>query len=96
MSNEGASVYILLCADGSYYTGLTRKDVETRLSEHNAGINADYTSRRRPVKLLWSQHFEQLTDAIASERRIKGWTRAKKEAFMRGDYNALSELARRR
>ncbi len=96
MSNEGASVYILLCADGSYYTGLTRKDVETRLSEHNAGINADYTSRRRPVKLLWSQHFEQLTDAIASERRIKGWTRAKKEAFIRGDYNALSELARRR
>lgn len=96
MSNEGASVYILLCADGSYYTGLTRKDVETRLSEHDAGINADYTSRRRPVKLLWSQHFEQLTDAIASERRIKGWTRAKKEAFMRSDYDALSELAARR
>jgi putative endonuclease len=72
MSDGGASVYILLCADGSYYTGLTRKDVETRVSEHNLGINADYTSRRRPVKLLWSANFEQLTDAIACERRIKG------------------------
>ncbi|WP_330084237.1 GIY-YIG nuclease family protein [Methylocystis iwaonis] len=96
MGGEGASVYILFCADGSYYTGITRKDVETRVSEHNAGINADYTSRRRPVKLLWSAHFEQLTDAIATERRIKGWSRAKKEALMRGDFEALPLLAARR
>ncbi|CAJ0860918.1 hypothetical protein AMST5_01347 [freshwater sediment metagenome] len=96
MSNEGASVYILLCADGAYYTGLTRKEVETRVSEHNAGINADYTSSRRPVTLLWSAHFERLTDAIATERRIKGWSRAKKEAFMRGDFEALSLLASRK
>ncbi len=95
MLDQGASVYILLCADGSYYTGLTRKDVETRVSEHNAGINADYTARRRPVTLLWSAHFELLTDAIATERRIKGWSRTKKEAFMRGDYEALSQLASR-
>ena len=54
MHGEGASVYILLCADGSYYTGVTRKEVETRVGEHNAGINADYTARRRPVKLVWS------------------------------------------
>ena len=96
MRIEGASVYILLCADGSYYTGLTRNEVETRISEHNAGINADYTSRRRPVKLVWSDHFELLTDAIATERRIKGWSRAKKEAFIRGDYDALQVLAARR
>lgn len=96
MPNEGASVYILLCADGSYYTGLTRRNVETRVSEHNAGINADYTSQRRPVTLLWSQHFERLTDAIALERRLKGWSRAKKEAFMRVDFDALSKLASRR
>jgi putative endonuclease len=62
MPNGGASVYILRCADGSYYMGLTRKEVETRVGEHNAGIDADYTSRRRPVKLLWSAHFEQLTE----------------------------------
>ena len=50
MSNEGASVYILLCADGAYYTGLTRKEVETRVSEHNAGINADFRNGPLGVK----------------------------------------------
>jgi putative endonuclease len=96
MQVEGASVYILLCADGSYYVGLTRKEVETRVSEHNLGINADYTARRRPVKLVWSEHFELLTDAIATERRVKGWRRAKKEALIRGDSDALPALAARR
>ncbi len=96
MRTEVASVYIVLCADGSYYTGLTRKEVETRVSEHNLGINADYTTRRRPVKLVWSERFDLLTDAIATERRIKGWSRAKKEALIRGDYDALPALAARR
>lgn len=96
MCEGGASVYILRCADGSYYTGITRQAVETRVSEHNRGINAEYTSRRLPVELLWSDCFERLTDAIATERRIKGWSRAKKEAFMRGDYEALSRLAARK
>jgi len=96
MQVEGASVYILLCADRSYYTGLTRKEVETRVSEHNLGVNADYTARRRPVKLVWSEHFERLTDAIATERRIKGWSRAKKEALISGEYDALPALAARR
>ncbi|MGD9542068.1 GIY-YIG nuclease family protein [Methylocystis sp.] len=96
MPVEGASVYILLCADGSYYAGLTRKEIETRVSEHNLGINADYTTRRRPVKLVWSEHFELLIDAITTERRIKGWSRAKKEALIRGDYDALPALAARR
>jgi putative endonuclease len=96
MPVEGASVYILLCADGSYYAGLTRKEVETRVSEHNLGINADYTTRRRPVKLVWSEHFELLIDAITTERRIKDWSRAKKEALIRGDYAALPALAARK
>ncbi len=96
MPIEGASVYILLCVDGSYYTGLTRKEVETRVSEHNAAINAEYTSRRRPVTLVWSAHFDRLDEAIATERRIKGWSRAKKEALIRGDYGALPGLAARR
>jgi putative endonuclease len=91
MQAEGGSVYIVLCADGSYYAGLTRKEVETRVSEHNLGINADYTTRRLPVKLVWSEHF-QVTDAIATERRIKGWGRAKKEALIGGDYDALPTL----
>ncbi len=96
MQVEGASVYILLCADGSYYTGLTRKEVETRVSEHDLGINADYTSRRRPVTLVWSERFGRLTEAIAMERQIKGWSRAKKEALIRGDHDALPALAARR
>jgi putative endonuclease len=96
MPGEGASVYILRCADGSYYIGLTRNEVETRVSEHNLGINAEYTSTRRPVTLVWSEHFERLTDAIAMERQLKGWSRAKKEALIRGDYASLPALAARR
>ncbi|WP_363349111.1 GIY-YIG nuclease family protein [Methylocystis echinoides] len=96
MQIDGASVYIVLCADNAYYTGLTRKAVETRVSEHNLGINADYTTRRRPVRLVWSAHFERLTDAIAMERQIKGWSRAKKGALIKGDYDALPVLAARR
>ena len=61
-----------------------------------SGINADYTTRRRPVKLLWSAHFDRITDAIAMERQIKGWSRAKKEALIRGNYDALPALAARR
>jgi putative endonuclease len=92
---EGASIYILECADGSYYTGITRRSVEERLSEHVQGVFTDcYTYRRRPVNLIFSEHYERITDAIAAERRIKGWSRAKKEAYMRGDFPTLVALAR--
>ncbi|PWB82209.1 MAG: hypothetical protein C3F11_12945, partial [Methylocystaceae bacterium] len=63
MPIEGATIYILLCADGSYYTGLTRKDVDERVSEHNNGTYDGYTATRRPVRLIWSAHFERLTEA---------------------------------
>jgi putative endonuclease len=93
---NGASIYILQCADGSYYTGITRRSVEERLSEHAQGFIADgYTFRRRPVKLVFAEHYERITDAIAAERRIKGWSRAKKEAYMRGDFPALVALSKR-
>lgn len=96
MPIEGASVYILLCADGSYYAGLTRKEVDERVSEHNNATYGGYTSLRWPVRLVYSAHFALLTKAIATERRIKGWSRAKKEALIRGDYDALPGLAARR
>jgi putative endonuclease len=93
---EGASIYILRCADGSYYTGLTRRSVETRLSEHVQRLDPEcYTATRLPVTLVFSEHYARLDEAIAAERRIKGWSRAKKEAYMRGDFNGLSRLARR-
>lgn len=92
----GAFLYILLCADGSYYVGTTRKDLELRLAEHNSGSLGGYTLVRRPVVLVYAEHFETITDAIAAERQIKGWSRAKKEALIKGDWNSIRGLAVRR
>ncbi|HXP30054.1 MAG TPA: GIY-YIG nuclease family protein [Stellaceae bacterium] len=92
----GAYVYILRCADGSYYVGSTRASLEARMAQHNSGKPGGYTARRRPVELVFHQEFERIGDAIASERQLKGWTRAKKEALIRGDYVALNALARGR
>ncbi len=93
---DGASIYILECADGSYYTGITRRSVEERVSEHAQGLIPEcYTFMRRPVKLMFSEHYERIDHAVTAERRIKGWSRAKKEAYMRGDFATLSALAKR-
>lgn len=93
---SGAYMYILLCSDGSYYTGTARFGLEQRVAEHNAGTYDGYTAKRRPVTLAFSQWFEQVTDAIAAERPVKGWSRAKKEALIRGDFDWLRELSKRR
>lgn len=86
-------VYILHCADGSYYTGHT-DDLTKRLAEHQAGQGAGYTTIRRSVRLLFSEEFPTREEALASERRIKGWSRKKKEAMMRGDWMEVSRLAK--
>lgn len=92
-----ATIYILQCADGSYYTGLTRRSVEERISEHMQGLDREaYTFKRRPLKLVYSEPHGRYDEAVATERRIKGWSRAKKEAYMRGEFDALVRLARRR
>jgi putative endonuclease len=93
---NGAYLYILDCADGSYYVGTTRKELETRLAEHNAGQFDNYTAKRRPVTLVFAQHFESITDAIAAERQVKGWSRAKKRALIESDWSSLQSLAQRR
>jgi putative endonuclease len=93
----GASIYILRCADGSYYTGNTRRSVEERVIEHSQGlIKGCYTENRLPVELIFSEYYERVDEAAAAERRIKGWSRAKKEAYMRGDFASLSDLAKRK
>ena len=92
----GAFVYILRCSDDSYYVGTTRDGLEKRVAEHNAGTFGGYTARRRPVTLVFQQAFADIVDAIAMERRLKGWSRAKKEALMQGDFEMLKRLARRR
>ena len=89
----GAFVYILLCTDGSYYVGSTRTTLEERVAQHQTGAFGGYTARRRPVTLVFHQEFDRITDAIAAERQLKGWSRAKKEAVIRGDYAALHALA---
>ena len=91
----GAWLYILRCADGSYYTGTTRTSLEVRLAEHNSGHFGGYTATRRPVILTHSEYFEQITDAIAAERQVKGWSRAKKEALSAGRFDRLCALSRR-
>jgi putative endonuclease len=96
MNNDGAFLYILRCVDGSYYIGTTRTALEIRVSQHNAGAFGGYTAARRPVTLVFSQWFERVTDAIENERKLKKWSRAKKEAFIRGDFVALRALAARR
>ena len=87
-------VYILRCSDGSYYTGQT-DNLEKRFAEHTSGcIPTCYTYQRRPVELVFSQEFATREEALVSERQIKGWSRKKKEAMMRGDWSEVSRLAR--
>ena len=78
-------VYILRCADRSYYTGHT-DDLEKRFAQHRDGaITSCYTYKRRPVQLVFSQSFGSREEALAAEQQIKGWSRAKKEAMIKGD-----------
>ena len=94
-NDDDTHVYILRCADGSYYTGSTRSSLEQRLDEHNKARFDGYTAARRPVTLVWSQTFQKATDAIAAERQIKGWSRRKKEALISGNLELLPGLARK-
>ena len=88
-------VYILRCADGSYYTGLT-EDLEIQLAQHQMGELPGYTQNRRPIELVFSDQFTSMDDAINRERQIKGWSRSKKEALIAGDWARLLELSRSR
>lgn len=85
--------YLLRCSDDSYYAGHT-DDLERRLGQHHAGEYASYTASRRPVQLVWSQTFASREEALTAERKIKGWSRAKKEAMVRGDWDAVKTMAR--
>ena len=93
-----AWVYILRCADGSYYTGMSRSpDLDKRVSEHNMRLSPEsYTASRLPVSLIYSENFELIVDAVAAERKIKGWSRAKKEALIKGDWEEVQRMAKRK
>ncbi len=85
-------MYILECADGSYYTGST-KDLERRLWEHQNGLGAKHTAKRLPVKLVYCEECDRIDDAFYREKQVQGWSRKKKEALMVSDTNQLHLLA---
>lgn len=86
-------VYILKCSDNSYYTGVTN-NLERRLVEHNSGLNKEcYTFKRRPVELVYHEIFQTAEAAINFEKKIKRWTRKKKEALISENWNELKKLS---
>ncbi|MBA4353986.1 MAG: GIY-YIG nuclease family protein [Novosphingobium sp.] len=87
--------YLLRCNDGSYYAGHT-DDLDLRFAQHQAGALGGYTAARRPVVLVWTEMFSTRDEAFAAERKVKGWSRAKKEALVAGDWSRVSVLARNR
>ena len=88
-------VYILRCVTGDLYVGIT-EDLDTRLARHNDGTACRFTATRRPVNLAYFETSDSIRSAMARERQIKGWTRAKKEALIRSDPEVLHSLSRRR
>ncbi|MBA8889845.1 putative GIY-YIG superfamily endonuclease [Dokdonella fugitiva] len=87
------TVYILECADHSLYVGHT-DNFDLRMQQHDAGTDGSYTATRRPLNILHAEPFETRYEAIAAERKLKGWSRAKKLAYVRGDWDALRHLAK--
>ncbi len=87
--------YMLLCADDTFYVGHT-DDLERRVAEHQSGAIDGYTHKRRPVQLVWSEYFQTRYEALEIERKLKGWSKAKKQALIAGDWDSVSALAARR
>ena len=76
-------IYILLCADGTYYTGSTN-NLELRLEQHQSGEGANYTRKRLPVELVYYEEYDSVADAFYREKQVQGWSRKKKEALIEG------------
>ncbi|MCU1410337.1 MAG: nuclease family protein [Rhodoglobus sp.] len=87
-------VYMLRCADGSYYVGSAR-NLDNRMAQHLSGNGGDYTSKRMPVVLVFAQEFDRIDEAYFMEKRIQGWSRAKREALIEGRYNDLPRLSKK-
>jgi tRNA/rRNA methyltransferase len=86
-------IYIVKCSDGSYYTGHT-DDLERRLAAHQSGGFKGYTSSKRPVQLMYTQEFPTRLEALEHERQVKRWSRVKKRALTRRDWEEISRLAK--
>jgi predicted GIY-YIG superfamily endonuclease len=90
-----AWMYILKCVDGSYYVGST-KNLERRLSQHQEGVGAKYTSRRLPVELVYSEEYDRVVDAFNREKQVQNWSRAKREALIEAKTELLPALAKKK
>ena len=88
-------MYILQCADGSFYTGSTN-NLQLRLDQHQAGEGANYTRKRLPVELVYYEEFSSVADAFYREKQIQGWNRKKKLALVEGKNEDLIELAKKK
>ena len=88
-------MYMLKCSDGSYYVGSAR-DLDSRMAQHLSGQGGAYTSKRMPVMLVFAQEFERIDEAYFMEKRVQGWSRAKREALIDGRFNDLPRLSRKR
>ncbi|MFA7688337.1 MAG: GIY-YIG nuclease family protein [Moheibacter sp.] len=85
-------MYILICNDGSYYTGSTN-NLEFRLQQHQNGEGANHTKKRLPVKLIYYEEYPRIDLAFYREKQVQGWSRKKKEALINGTPELLPELA---
>ena len=88
-----AYTYILQCANGEYYVGSTT-DINRRLMEHQAGLGGKFTRTHLPVKLVYIEEYMSISQAFGRERQLHGWSRAKKEALINGDYEMLKQLSK--
>lgn len=86
-------MYILECADGSYYTGSTI-DLELRLEQHDSGEGSNHTKKHLPVKLVYFEEYERIDTAFYREKQVQGWSRKKKEALIKGEYEKLPTLSK--
>ncbi|MDW8449579.1 MAG: GIY-YIG nuclease family protein [Anaerolineae bacterium] len=86
-------MYILECADGSYYTGSTW-DLERRLQEHQSGLGANHTAKRLPVKLVYYEYYDRIEDAFRREKQVQGWSRRKKQALIEANFEKLVAYSR--
>ena len=93
-NNVKGYVYILLCADGSYYTGSTT-NLDIRLAQHFSGEGANYTQKHRPIKLLYFEEFSDISKAFDREKQIQGWSRRKKEALIQERFEEIPNLSKK-
>jgi putative endonuclease len=85
-------VYILECVDRTLYVGYTT-NLDVREQQHHEGLGGRYTAARQPVRLVYSESFDNAAAALKRERQIKRWTRAKKAALVAGDRDLLKKLS---